>query len=87
MKRIAILTGATGGLGKEFLKQILNENIDQVWAIARNKQKLSDLQKEYGEKIFPISLHLSDLNSIYQLKAMLEETKPFVSYLINSRIK
>ena len=84
MKRIAILTGATGGLGKEFLKQILNENIDQVWAIARNKQKLSDLQKEYGEKIFPISLDLSDLNSIYQWKAMLEETKPLVSYLINN---
>lgn len=36
MKKIAILTGATGGLGREFLKQILNEEIDEVWAIARN---------------------------------------------------
>ena len=36
MKNIAILTGATGGLGREFLKQLLNEDIDEI---------LSDLQK------------------------------------------
>ncbi len=41
MKKIAILTGATGGLGREFLKNILNEEIDKVWAIARNEQRLS----------------------------------------------
>lgn len=56
MKKIAILTGATGGLGREFLKQIMNEDLDEVWAVARNRQKLSDLQKEYGEKVLPISL-------------------------------
>lgn len=34
MKKIAILTGATGGLGKEFIKCLLNENINElfVWA-------------------------------------------------------
>ena len=47
-KKIAIITGATGGLGKEFLKQILNEDIDEVWAIARNKQKLDELRKQLG---------------------------------------
>lgn len=41
MKKIAILTGATGGLGREFLKQIMNEDLDEVWAVARNRQKLS----------------------------------------------
>ncbi len=38
MKKTAIITGATGGLGREFLKQILKEEIDEVWAIARNEQ-------------------------------------------------
>ena len=38
MKKIVILTGATGGLGKEFVKQIVNEDIDEVWAIARNQE-------------------------------------------------
>ena len=30
MKKIAILTGATGGLGSEFVKQIVKEEIDEV---------------------------------------------------------
>lgn len=84
MKKIAILTGATGGLGKEFLKQILTEDIDEVWAVARNEQRLADLKKEYGEKVIPISLDLSKLSSIEQIETMLKKKKPFVSYLINN---
>ena len=45
---------------EEFLKQILNEDIDEVWAIARNKQKLDELRKQYGEKVVSISIDLSD---------------------------
>ncbi len=84
MKKIAILTGATGGLGREFLKQILNEKVDEVWAIARNKQKLLGLRSEYGEKVVPIPLDLSDRSAIEQIGTMLKEQNPFVSYLINN---
>ena len=84
MKKIAILTGATGGLGREFLKQILNEEIDEVWAIARNEQKLAELRKEHGEKIIPLSIDLSDMKGIKQIENMLEENKPHVEYLINN---
>lgn len=84
MKKIAILTGATGGLGREFLKQILLEDIDEVWAIARNKEKLSELQKEYGKKVISITLDLSEGSSFEHLKNMLAEKKPVVSYLINN---
>ena len=84
MKKIAILTGATGGLGREFLKQILKEKIDEVWAIARNEQKLSELRKEYGEKVIPMSIDLSELKGIEQIKNVLDEKKPQVMYLINN---
>lgn len=84
MKKIAILTGATGGLGREFLKQILNEEIDEVWAIARNEQKLLELRKEHGEKIIPMSIDLSDMKGIKQIENMLEENRPHVEYLINN---
>lgn len=30
MKRIAIVIGTIGGLGREFLREILNEEIDEV---------------------------------------------------------
>ena len=84
MKKIAILTGATGGLGREFLKQILKEKIDEVWAIARNEQKLSELRKEYGERVIPMSIDLSKLQGIEQIKNALDEKKPQVMYLINN---
>lgn len=84
MEKIVILTGATGGLGREFLKQILKEEIDEVWAIARNEQKLLELRKEYGEKVIPISIDLSDMQGIEQIREMLCEKKPLVAYLINN---
>lgn len=84
MKKIVILTGATGGLGREFLKQILKEDIDEVWAIARNKEKLDELRKQYGEKVVPVSMDLSDFSSIIELEARLKEQMPTVQYLINN---
>lgn len=84
MKKIAILTGATGGLGKEFLRQILNEEIDEVWAIARNEKKLSELSAQYGEKVITVPIDLSDLTGIRKVEDMLKECTPHVEYLINN---
>lgn len=84
MKKIVILTGATGGLGREFLKQILKEDIDEVWAIARNKEKLDELRKQYGKKVVPVSMDLSDFSSFIELEARLKEQMPTVQYLINN---
>ena len=38
MKNIAIITGAAGGLGKAFTKQLI-ESVDEVWAIGRSLEK------------------------------------------------
>lgn len=84
MKKIVILTGATGGLGKEFVKQIVNEDIDEVWAIARNQEKLDQLRVEYGEKVVPISIDLSELEGIRKVEELLKMHTPHVEYLINN---
>ena len=47
MKRIAVITGESGGLGKEFVRQIINE-VDEVWAIGRNVAKLEAMKSEYA---------------------------------------
>ena len=39
-KRIAIVTGASRGIGKEFVKQLLLKDPDEIWAVARNEEKL-----------------------------------------------
>lgn len=37
-KTIAIITGASGGIGSEFVKEMLKENLDEIWVIARNNE-------------------------------------------------
>ena len=84
MKKIAIVTGATGGLGREFVKLLTSEQLDEVWAIARNTEKLHLLQKEFGNKIIPISKDLSNSQEITSIGLLLAKENPEVKYLINN---
>lgn len=84
MKKIVILTGATGGVGQEFLKQMLEEKVDEVWAVARNEQKLSKLRVQYGERVVPISVDLSELSGVEKIEEMLIKHQPHIEYLINN---
>ena len=83
-KKIAIITGASGGLGKEFTKLLLLEDIDEIWAIARNQEKLTLLQNEFGKKIVAISKDLSKLSELYGVGEMLEKENPAILYLVNN---
>lgn len=83
-KKIAIVTGATGGIGREFTRLMLNENVDEIWAIARNRGKLDALRGEFGEKIIPIAKDLSQMSELLDIQNMLSEEKPNVVYLINN---
>lgn len=47
MKNIAIITGASSGMGKEFALQISqNYNYDQIWLVARREDKLKELAEQ-----------------------------------------
>ena len=80
-KRISVITGATGGIGREFVKLLLEDNVDEIWSVAWNIEKLNKLREEFGEKIIPISSDLSKEQSIDLLSGMLQEQKPMIAYL------
>lgn len=51
MKNIAVITGASSGLGKEFTKQIASSyNFDEIWIIARRQELLIELAQEINSK-------------------------------------
>lgn len=83
-KRIAIVTGATGGVGEQFVKAMCKEELDEIWAIARNEQKLESLKQINEEKIVPISADLSKKEGYTKIQELLMEQKPIVKYLINN---
>lgn len=84
MKKIALITGATGGLGKEFVKLLLKEDIDEIWAVARNVKKLETLKNEFGEKIKPISKDLSNSEEVKSLPELVKKEDAELKYLINN---
>lgn len=84
-KAIAIVTGANGGLGREFVKLLLNKNeISEIWAIARNEEKLKLLSDEFGSKIRTFSMDLSDKEAFSDIKEILESESVTVKYLVNN---
>ena len=82
--RIAIVTGASSGMGREFVKQVSKkEKFDGIWVIARRKEALERLKKEVKVKIRPITLDLQNPESFETYKKLLAEEKPEVALLAN----
>ena len=84
--KIAVITGASSGMGKEFVLQISQtEQLDEIWVIARRIDRLEALQKEVkNTKIRPISMDLTKQESIQEYQKLLETEKPNVAILVNA---
>ena len=80
---IAIVTGATGDIGEEFVKSLLSET-EQVWAVGRSENKLTSLKEKYGDKIVPVRVDLSDRDDIFSFCEKIESEKPEIRYLVNN---
>lgn len=83
-KQIAIVTGASGGIGREFTKLMCAEDVAEVWVIARSTDKLEALHQELGEKIRVMPSDLTDVSEIRKIEATLVEEQPCIKYLINN---
>ena len=83
MKKTAIITGATGGLGREFVLRVAEkEEIEEIWAVGRKEEKLEDLSG-LSEKIKTIKADLAK-DGIELLIRKIEEEKPDIRLLINN---
>lgn len=83
--KIAVITGASSGMGKEFVRRICDiKELDEVWVIARRAERLEELKNEVKTPVRAISLDLTDSKSFDEYKKMLEEASPEVSVLVNA---
>ena len=87
MAKIGIITGASAGLGQEYVRQVirLHPEIEELWLIARRRERLEALAAAHPERRFRIlPLDLSEQASFESLEAALQEAGPDVGLLINN---
>ena len=82
---IAVVTGASSGMGKEFVLQLSRYvQVDEIWVIARRKTALQALQNEVSVKIRPIVMDLCESKNYPIYSTLLSIEKPNVKLLVNA---
>ena len=80
---IAIVTGASSGMGREFVLQLSQYvQVDEIWAIARREEALKSL--EATVPVRPVVLDLCENSSFAAFAQLLETEKPNVKLLVNA---
>ena len=84
MKRIAVITGASSGMGKRFAETVDRYGtFDEVWVIARHEAQLEALRATVPFPVRVLALDLTDRGSFDVYAAALAETPVEVGLLMN----
>ena len=82
---IAIVTGASSGMGREFVLQLSQYvKVDEIWVIARRVDALESLQTEVQTPIKCIGADLCEAESFIKIGEILSAEKPNVKLLVNA---
>lgn len=82
--KIAIVTGASSGLGRSFIRELDRQGgLDEIWGVARREGRMEALARELSTPMRAVGLDLTKPESIEQLRAMLKETGADVRVLVN----
>ena len=83
--KIAIVTGASSGMGREFVRQLsAYVQVDEIWAIARRQDALETLKAEAPVPVRPVVLDLLEKESFDKIRAILEAEQPDIRLLVNA---
>ena len=83
---IAVVTGASSGLGKEYINAIIEQfpAVEGFWLVARRKEALKEIAQAHPDKTFAaISLDLAKEESLGLFEKLLKEGNPEIQVLVN----
>lgn len=83
--KICIVTGASSGMGREFVLQLdQQQKYDEIWVIARREEKLMELEGKTRARIHPMAMDLEKPEGFSLLQRYLDTYKPEVATLVNA---
>lgn len=87
MKRIAIVTGASSGIGRVFAMTAADKIcFDELWVIARRAERLEALAEDLKDKaqVIPMPLDLEKQENVLAVRQRLEAEQATVVLLVNA---
>lgn len=82
--KIAIISGASSGIGRSIARELDTVGLDELWLIGRRKDRLLNLQSELKTKVQVLTLDLTDNQSFEKINSLLSNDKYEIEYLIIS---
>ena len=84
-KKIAIVTGASSGMGREMVYLLADHfaALEEIWVIARRKDRLEELVGKVPVSLRILPFDLSDEEDLCMLSGLLKQEQPNVKILVN----
>lgn len=82
--KVAIVTGASSGLGSAFAQALIAEGVALLYGIGRNQNSLESLQNQLGDRFIPVVLDITDLNRVKEWVGKVFGDKNLPDILINN---
>lgn len=84
--KIAIVTGASSGMGRECAIQLADQfgGLSEIWLIARREERLKELEKQLPVPSRSLALDLTKKEDLKKLSGLLKQEQPQVKFLINA---
>ena len=85
MKKIAVVTGASSGMGRDFVLAVDKEfHPQEIWVIARREDRLLALQEQVQAAVVPLAMDLSQDESFRRYQEALAQEQPEIVALVNA---
>ena len=81
-KKIAVITGASSGLGRELASCLDRCGVDEIWVNSRRAERLEALSRDVHTPVRIVAGDISDEATIAAFRTALEKQAPVVSYYI-----
>lgn len=82
--KIAVITGASAGLGTEYIKRLDKCGYDELWLIARRGDRLEAISEKCLTDCRILAMDITKEECFADYKRLLDDLKPEVQMLINN---